>query len=169
MRMISSPQQTGFWRGDFWLQALAVWVWGMAVGLLLWASGVDLAIQWWLFENYHQGFNDWMRVLSTLGKGGTQAGICLALGLILALWLRRWRGAPRMVLLAVPVFLAAGICNIVLKFVSGRPRPKEILMHGGDAWAWQPFSTDSLWWSFPSGHACSTWAIAVWLGLCFPR
>lgn len=154
---------------DFMGQALAVWVWGMAVGLLLWASGVDLAIQWWLYENYHQGFNDAMRFLSTLGKGGTQAVLCVVAAVGWALWLRRMDKGPLQVLLAVPVFLAAGVVNVVLKFMIGRPRPKEILMHGNDAWAWQPMSMDSIWWSFPSGHACSTWAIAVWLGLCFPR
>ena len=42
-------------------------------------------------------------------------------------------------------------------------------MHGGNPYALQPFSFDATWYSFPSGHACSTFAIAVWLGLAFPR
>lgn len=142
-------------------------VWGMAAGLLMAASGVDESVQRWLWENYHQGFNNGMRVLGELGKGTVSAAVSLAVGG--GLWLAGRKAVGVKVLMAVPVFALAGILNWVMKWSIGRPRPKEWLMNGGDAWAWQPFADKAVWWSFPSGHSCSVFAVAVWLALAFPR
>lgn len=190
---------------------------GLLAGLLLWASGVDLLIQQWLWANYHQGFNDGMRILGELGKGTAQMLACLLIGgwwalatrrplewqkpgsrharretewrfagrLVLGLfgqtllwmflqfrWTSLWQGiarGPRLVLASVPVFVLAGLVNVALKVTFGRPRPKEILMNGGNPFDMRPFEGSAVWWSFPSGHACSTFAIAVWLALAFPR
>lgn len=184
---------------------------GLLAGLLLWASGVDMFIQQWLWDNYHQGFNSVMRILGELGKGTAQMLACLLVGCWWAMavrpplgrhphrehegrflgrvlvglfgqllmwmflqfkWTKRWEGVargPRLVLAAVPVFVLAGLANVALKVVIGRPRPKEILMNGGSPFDIRPFEGSAVWWSFPSGHACSTFAIAVWLAVAFPR
>lgn len=152
---------------------LLVLVWGFAVGVLLWGSGIDVAIQVWLNDNYVQKFNTAMRMLGGLGKGTTQVTLCLLFG---AAWaLKGWlHGAVniqgiRRVLVAVPVFVLAGMINWTLKWVIGRGRPKEFLWNNADPYQMNPFEFTAQWWSFPSGHSCSTFAIAVWLGLAFPR
>ncbi len=148
-------------------------VWGMAIAVLLWGSGVDVAIQVWLNDNYVQDFNTVMRIMGSLGKGTLQASICV----LLAAWwgFKEWRNPhkskrrARGILLAVPVFLVAGIINWFLKWSIGRGRPKEFLWNGVSPYDMNPFETTAQWWSFPSGHSCSTFAIAVWLGFVFPR
>ena len=152
---------------------LLLLVWGFAIGALLWGSGVDASIQLWLQDNYVQGFNNVMRMLGELGKGTMQIGICVGFGV---LWtIRRWNQGGmyfkgiRTMMAAVPVFLIAGVLNWLLKYAIGRGRPKEFLWNGESAYAMKPFASSAQWWSFPSGHSCSTFAIAVWLGLAFPR
>ncbi len=150
-------------------------VWGFALGVLLWGSGVDVAIQVWLADNYVQHFNTAMRVLGLLGKGSTQVVLCLVVCVVLVVSGRRrgriYMPAVREMLFAVPVFALAGIINWLMKWGIGRGRPKEFLWNGVDPYLMKPFSFDmkAQWWSFPSGHSCSTFAIAVWLGLAFPR
>lgn len=154
---------------------LLIVVWGFALGVLLWGSGVDVAIQVWLEDNYVQNFNTAMRFLGVLGKGTTQGTLCL---LICGVWVvrGRMRGkvnvyAVRKILIAVPVFALAGAFNWIMKWGIGRGRPKEFLWNGVDPYLMKPFSFDmkAQWWSFPSGHSCSTFAIAIWLGLAFPK
>lgn len=153
--------------------ALLVLVWALAAGALLWGSGLDTGWQVWLWDNYHQGFNTGMRVLGELGKGTALAvGCALAGGGWLLAAKLRHAPAPRaawLVLGAVPVFALAGAVNWLLKWGIGRARPKEFLMNGGDPWQLAPFAGKAVWWSFPSGHSCSAFAVAVWLGLVFPR
>ena len=152
---------------------LLIIVWGFAAGVLLWGSGIDVSIQVWLEENYVQDFNTVMRALGMFGKGSTQVSLCVLFG---GLWaFKDWRHGDvdiqgvRRVLLAVPVFVMAGGINWMLKYVIGRGRPKEFLWNGADPYKMNPFELTAQWWSFPSGHSCSTFAIAVWLGLAFPR
>lgn len=152
--------------------ATAVAVWGLALGVLAWGSGVDMALTMWLHDNYHQGTNTVMRVLGEVGKGSFQASVCVLVGLVL--WVRQrvtgyglWE--YRVWLWCVPVFLAAGAVGIVLKMCVGRLRPKEVLWNGGDAYSWNPWMMDAGFWSFPSGHAISTFAIATVLVVGYPR
>lgn len=153
--------------------AMVVLTIGMVASLALWLSGVDVALQGWLWTNYNQSFNSGMRVLGELGKGTAQVGMIVVAGGVWSVWsyVRSRKVAPGAwaCWLAVPVFLLAGVLNWLMKFAIGRPRPKEFLMNGGDPWAMAPFHMKATFWSFPSGHACSTWAIAVWLMLVFPR
>jgi membrane-associated phospholipid phosphatase len=146
---------------------------GTVAGVTLWVGGVDIALQSWLWDHYNQDFNNHMRILGELGKGTAQAGMILAFGAGWAVWSYMRSGGisagAKACLMAIPVFLMSGIVNWLLKFVIGRPRPKEFLMNGGDPWGLEPFSFKATFWSFPSGHACSTWAIAVWLMLIFPK
>lgn len=152
---------------------LLVLVWGFAIGVLLWGSGVDVAVQVWLHDNYVQGMNTVMRTLGSLGKGSVQVSLCLMFGGAWALhgWLRgsvNLRGIKH-ILMSIPVFAVAGGVNWILKWSIGRGRPKEFLWNGADPYAMNSFEYTAQFWSFPSGHSCSTFAIAVWLGLAFPR
>ncbi len=174
--------------------------WGVTTGVWLWASGLDIALQGWLYANYNQTFNEKMRLLSQLSLGRTQLialfGIGAAAvlwrggvyGLIQALnltaqqwgywlrgksgWLKGWAETPtlsRYAFTAIGVLVASGLAQIILKFVIGRPRPKEWLWNGTDPYTWVPFGFDSTFWSLPSGHTTSTFAIFVWLAFGFPR
>lgn len=166
--MVSNPRQNDVWQGP-----LLLLVWSFAAAVLLWGSGVDVAVQRWLFENYHQDFNAVMRVLGEIGKGTAQVAVCLLVGGIWAL--RGYKAVGRvpmgakLVLATIPVFLVAGIVNWVLKWGIGRGRPKEFLWNGSSPYRMEPFADSAQWWSFPSGHSCSTFAIAVWLMLAFPK
>lgn len=177
---------------------------GMLVGACMWASGLDVAITDWLWVNYHQDFNDGMRVLGFLGQGRIQIWACVVIGLIWALrrrgrenglalgwrlvtgifeqallwltgrwkWASRWQGVtvgPRMLLAVVPLLALSGLAQVVLKMLVGRPRPKETLWNGVDPYSVHPLTFDASFWSLPSGHAVSTFALAVWLALAFPH
>lgn len=152
---------------------LTLVVWGMALGVLLWGTGIDVAIQVWLNENYTQNFNFVMRLIGELGKGSLQAGVCLLAGFVW--WLYNWLYGKvdcrrfMDILGAVPVFAVAGTFNWLLKLGVGRGRPKEFLWEGTSPYAVNPFELSATWWSFPSGHSCSAFAIGVWLGFAFPR
>lgn len=83
-----------------------------------------------------------------------------------------WRGLPhtaRVWWLAVVSFMLAGGLQLLLKIAVGRPRPKEILWNNISPTASHPFQLDAGFWSFPSGHTTSTFAILVVLMLGFPR
>jgi membrane-associated phospholipid phosphatase len=61
----------------------------------------------------------------------------------------------------------SGILVNILKFLIGRPRPR--LLDTTDALQFQPFSIDSAFLSFPSGHATTLGAVAMILILWWPR
>jgi membrane-associated phospholipid phosphatase len=147
-------------------------VWGFAVAFWLWASGLDVTIQTWLYANYHQNFNSIMRVISSLALGRTQVWGVVLLAVGLYIW-ARWRGVRPVlagqVAWVLPVLASAGVLQLALKILIGRPRPKELLWNDVPATAVQPLALDSSWWSLPSGHATSTCVVLVWLGLVFPR
>lgn len=139
-----------------WLSALALGrtqVWGLillGLGAALWAGGLWGA--WRALQQTGQQLWAWAK-----GQRG---------------WLAGWHGQPtitKLCLLALPLLAATGLLQIILKFIIGRPRPKELLWHGTDPFAPQPFGADSSFWSFPSGHSASTFAIFVWLALGLPR
>jgi membrane-associated phospholipid phosphatase len=170
------------------------------VGLGLWGSGADVALQIWLENHYHHGFNNVMRFLGDLALGRTQIIALLVLGLGVALWrgglvgvgqalkafgfqtlgwlkgqpqwLPVWQGVPRLTrvaLMALPLMALAGALQVFAKMIIGRPRPKAMFFYGHSPFKAHPFSLDVLYWSFPSGHAVSTFALAVWLAYAYPR
>lgn len=65
-----------------------------------------------------------------------------------------WR---RMALLSLESLGSAALIGWVSKFLIGRARP---LAHEGSR-TFKPFSTRSAYYSFPSGHAASAWAVAT--------
>lgn len=160
---------------DGYANALLVLIWGMAAGFLLWASGVDIELQRWLWENYNHGFNRLMRWFGQAGKGGTIVAFVLLACAARLLWLRlkngRWVVERCVVLMSAcaPVVALAGAASLGMKVLLGRPRPKMFLWNDMNPREMHPFSLDSVYWSFPSGHACSIFAICVWLMLAFPR
>jgi membrane-associated phospholipid phosphatase len=68
------------------INALLVLLYGLAAGLYLWASGLDIALQHWLYANYNQTFNEKMRWLSGLSLGRTQLWGLIVVGLVAALY-----------------------------------------------------------------------------------
>lgn len=87
-------------------------------------------------------------------------------------WAGSWGGlerGPRVLLAAVPLLGLAGLAQLLMKCAIGRPRPKMLFFYGGDPFAVKPFHLEARYWSFPSGHSTSTFAVLVWLALCFPR
>jgi membrane-associated phospholipid phosphatase len=180
--------------------ALVLGLWGMALGLWLWASGLDIALQGWLWANYNQTFNNNMRFLSQLSLGRTQIWGLIFIGGGVALWhgglwgfwrllnatgqqflhwlkghlgwLPLWAGVPtlsRLTYTAMGVLTVSGVLQIISKFIVGRPRPKEWLWNSENPFTAQPFGLDSLYWSLPSGHTTSTFAIFCWLALGLPQ
>lgn len=188
--------------------AMTIVVWGVAAGVLLWGSGIDESLHVAIFVAYDQSFNDCMRILGDIGKGSTQAILCLLVALWLGqrarvrhqglkgrlhltgrwvlgvfdqlrlllcgkfVWTVYWRELPlraRVWLLTVPVFLIAGAVNILLKVVIGRARPKEVMWNGANAYDLHPFTFEAGYWSFPSGHAVSMFAIATVLAMAWPK
>jgi membrane-associated phospholipid phosphatase len=156
---------------------------GVALGLWLWWSGWDAVITHWLAAHDEQSWNTFWRWVGVLGLGRFQVG----LSLLLALWYgrvtlknavvyRQWPGRDavrrlplqaRVWLAAVPVVLGAGLVGLLVKVSVGRPRPKMMLWHDiyWD-WGWQ---FQAKFWSFPSGHTVTTFALLALLHHAFPR
>ncbi|MCP5405499.1 MAG: phosphatase PAP2 family protein [Pseudomonadaceae bacterium] len=87
-------------------------------------------------------------------------------------WTPHWRTLPyhgRVWLLAIASFALAGLAQLLLKISIGRPRPKETFWNGIDPYTPHPFGLDAGFWSFPSGHSTSSFAIAMVLMAGFPR
>lgn len=62
--------------------------------------------------------------------------------------------------------LLSGAAVHVVKFVTGRVRPEDMLNGGADAYGFFPFSGEQ---SFPSGHSQAIWSAMVALSVLFPR
>lgn len=60
-----------------------------------------------------------------------------------------------------------GLACVVLKALLGRPRPGRFLSE--DAWGFQFLQTSASYWSFPSGHTTTAFAVAACLALLLPR
>lgn len=203
---ISFGMSFGRFSAPSWV-ALGVFLGALLASLVLWQTGVDVRLQAWLWLNYSQDFNSWMRILSSFALGRTQLMVCLSAALVWALilhdresegrrralvwrmflgvveqlwlWVRgRWVWAscwarvalgPRVLMAVVPLLALTGLAQLLMKFVIGRPRPKVLFFYGGDPFVVKPFHFEARFWSLPSGHSASTFAVLVWLALWFPR
>jgi membrane-associated phospholipid phosphatase len=117
----------------------------------------------------------WVRVLTDLGKEEyvlwTLAGLLLAIAFVAP----ALRGSSRSLLLGLGtrlqfLFLAVGISNLVtdvLKWGVGRGRP----FVGGEANAFNfsHFAWDRAYYSFPSGHATTAFALAFAVSALWPK
>lgn len=70
-------------------------------------------------------------------------------------------------LLMVPIMFVAGLVSLFIKIGVGRPRPKKMLWEGIYDPQWLVFSAG--YWSFPSGHTVTTFAILSVLWPWYPR
>jgi membrane-associated phospholipid phosphatase len=130
----------------------------------LWASGLDPA------------FVALCRRLTELGEGWVYLvplGIAIATILVLRRSIEGVAGRRRLThLLRIAVFLFAaialsGIAADILKVLSGRARPLVPLSTGD--FGWHPPGLEVRDQSFPSGHANTVAALAVSIGLLWPR
>ncbi len=62
---------------------------------------------------------------------------------------------------------ASGIFIDVIKIILGRPRPRQFIKH--DFYGFDFFKLQAEWWSFPSGHAGTIFAVATALSILLPR
>lgn len=104
----------------------------------------------------------------------------IVLSAVLCLWFNRragrvarprdavgLRSAASLAGFVLVVILASGVVANVLKWGLGRARPS--LSDGIDPFAFAPVASSAGWASFPSGHATTTVALAVALGMLWPR
>lgn len=121
-------------------------------------------------------FVDFFRFFTQFGKADWIL-IITGVGLILALLTDYGRLRPResasraaRAFAAAYVFLAVAVSGIIAnlsKYIIGRARPKLFVEDGSfafDFWSW-----NADWASFPSGHATTGMALGVALALLFPR
>ena len=122
------------------------------------------------------GIVEVFKVVTDFGLAG---GYLLVTALVvLALWLRARRTdqPPRAArlrrLAAVPAFLflsvaASGLATDALKILFGRARPKLLFGDGIYGFTW--WNYEPRYWSFPSGHTTTAFALATALFLLWPR
>lgn len=73
-------------------------------------------------------------------------------------------------LLSISYMFTAGTVCFFLKIMVGRPRPKAFLWETyGQQYMPHPFSLDALYWSFPSGHTTTTFAIVALIMKLYPK
>jgi lipid A 3-O-deacylase len=100
--------------------------------------------------------------LHALARAGHTLGgrRVMGIGLVTTLGLSHASGWPTEPARANRVFagmVAAGIAVEAIKTTVGRGRPRDV----GDRYAFQPFTRDNRWLSFPSGHATAGFALAA--------
>lgn len=105
----------------------------------------------------------WGRAAYWAGLGWLQIGLCLALAG--AGWLLKRRQWLASALGGVWAVAVAGLSAQVLKHLAGRPRPHL----NQDWWTITGPGWQSEMHSFPSGHAATSFALAVVLAQRFPR
>lgn len=121
-------------------------------------QAADSAVLLFIQHNLRFGFfNFFFKAMSFLGDGGA---IWIAAAVVLLIFNKTRRGGLD---LALSLLIAAVVCNLVIKDIAARPRPYftieglEILV--------KPLKS----YSFPSGHACSSFASATALCLAFRK
>jgi lipid A 4'-phosphatase len=122
---------------------------------------------------------DLFAVFTVITDFGLSGGYLVAALLVAAaLWIvaRRMRDPARAARLravaAVPMFLflsvaMSGLVTDALKIAFGRARPK--LLFGSDIYGFTWLNLEPRYWSFPSGHTTTAFAIATALYLLWPR
>jgi membrane-associated phospholipid phosphatase len=139
----------GSWEGKDWWRLTAV----LGSGVLLYAF--DQKIHDWSVDRLTPETQDWAKFGSNFGSG------LLLGGLITSLYLGGEifdeKSLRKTALLSLESWLTAGAVVLGLKAVVGRARPyAELGSH-----YFKPFSFSSDYYSFPSGHAVSAFAVAT--------
>ena len=117
----------------------------------------------------------WMRILTDFGKDEYVLAVLAALLIAIAIVAPALRGIQRALLLGLGtrlqfIFLAVAVSNLVtevLKYCIGRGRP----FVGGEANAFHfsHFAGNPAYYSFPSGHATTAFALALAVSAVWPQ
>jgi hypothetical protein len=144
--VIKSP---GSWEGQDWLRLTAV----LGTGVVLYAF--DQKIYDWSEDRRTPSTEDWASIGSFLGNGLFLGGVISALYIGGEIFDKK--DLRKTALLSLESWLTAGAFVLGMKAVLGRARPYT----GLDANHFQPFTFESGFHSFPSGHAASAFAVAA--------
>ena len=113
---------------------------------------------------FHEHRYDLFKPITALGN----SAIYLVGGALLYLLYRNKR--PDIAKKSLYIFLSvliSGILAVIPKILIGRPRPKIFFKEGLYEPQWLEFK--SSFWSMPSGHATTAFAVGVGLALLYPR
>ena len=144
--VVKSP---GSWKGKDWLSLTAV----LGTGVLLYAY--DQTIYEWSQDRLTQDTEDLAKFGSFLGNGAFLGGLITTLYLGGEIFDEI--GLRKTALLSLESWLTAGALVISMKAILGRARPYS----GLGSQNFNPFTLDSDYHSFPSGHAASAFAVAT--------
>jgi hypothetical protein len=139
----------GSWEGKDWLRLTAV----LGTGALLYVY--DQKIYDWTQDRRTQESDDLARFGSHLGNGLFLGGLIASLYLGGEIFDEK--GLRKTALLSLESWLTAGAFVLGMKAIVGRARPYT----GLGSHNFNPFSLDSDYHSFPSGHAVSAFAVAA--------
>lgn len=139
----------GSWRSKDWWRLTAV----LGAGALLYA--LDQKIHDWSQDRRTPATEDWARFGSNLGNGLFLGGLIASLYVGGEIFDKR--GLRKTALLSLESWLTAGAFVTGLKAITGRARPYT----GMGSHHFKPFSFSSDYYSFPSGHAVSAFAVAT--------
>lgn len=71
--------------------------------------------------------------------------------------------------MTLPAYVLSGLFNWMIKIAVGKPRPKEVFWNNINPFDIHSFHNSATFWSFPSGHTASAFAMACVLAWGFPR
>lgn len=138
----------GSWNNKDWLYA------GGVLGATGVAYAFDEDIREWSQEKRQESSDDVWEAISLLGKGGTL--LVLSAGLYASGEIADSKSIRRTALLSLESYVISGILAVSMKYVVGRARPYAD--QGNNTF--KPFSSDSAYYSFPSGHTTSAFSVA---------
>jgi len=122
-------------------------------GVLLFA--LDQNIQDWVQKRRTGTSNDVFKGINNLGSGLYVGGLLAAL--YATGEISRENSLRKTALLSLESWLTSAVFTTGVKFIFGRARPWT----GESSHSFHPFSVRSAHNSFPSGHACTAWAVAT--------
>ncbi|MFZ2620444.1 MAG: phosphatase PAP2 family protein [Alphaproteobacteria bacterium] len=135
-----------------------------------------LGVAWWLVRKnatwytpitlFLGAFWLWLRVLVLNPTPVTTSRHILEKS---AIYVQNLPHAARAWVMVLPIMFGAGALGLLLKMLIGRARPKMMLWHNmAEYWTWGP-AFSAKFWSFPSGHTVSTFALVAVICTAFPR
>ena len=122
-------------------------------GVLLYAFDQD--IKDWVQKQRAPAADDFFKVMSSFGNGFYLGGALI--GLYAVGEFANENGLRRTSLLSLESWLTSSVFVIGVKVITGRARPRT----GESSHSFHPFSQQTVYNSFPSGHSCTAWAVAT--------
>jgi len=145
LEVLRSPARWG--TGDWTTLA---WITAGGAGLFV----ADESIQEWVQDGKSETSDDVFKFFSGLGHGYFLSALIGSLYLSGEGFHRE--DLRKTALLSLESWLTSGVIVVCLKFTVGRARPNT----GKSATSFRPFSSGSRYYSFPSGHSASAFAVA---------